>query len=220
MREPPPPDAVARLRAAWLSDLPTRGAEILAALAKLLQSPADQAARDQARSLSHRLKGTAGAFGLLAVGGAAGEIELALLSPRPCAPEEIRALAELLSAALLREQDGRAPSLTEDGHRPRILFVGGDPALRQQLTELALARSWDVAATLGATEALQAAVVAWPDAVLLAEEEGVAVEAAALKGRLEALRPDATPAVGTIATPVEQARLRDAIVALLTSRQD
>lgn len=216
VKEPPPPDAVARLRAAWLSDLPARGAEILAALETLALTPTDDAARLQARSLSHRLKGTAGAFGLLAVGGAAGEIEEALLAPGPCLPAEVRALVALLSAALLREQDGRAPSLTKDGRKPRILFVGGDEVLLRKLTDLSRARSWEIEATLGASEALQAAAVAWPDAVVLALEDEGGTEAASLLARLQSLRPEEPLPAGSFAGPIDQGRLRDAIVALLT----
>jgi len=216
VKEPPPPDAVARLRATWLADLPARGGEILAALDKLAQTPTDEAARAQARSLSHRLKGTAGAFGLLAVGGAAGEIEEALLATGPCEPAEVRALIALLSASLLREQDGRAPSLTKDGRKPRILFVGGNDALLRKLTDLARARSWEIDATLGATEALQAAAVAWPDALVLALEDPSGGEAASLVARLKSLRPEAPLPVGGFAGPIDQGHLRDAIVALLT----
>ena len=103
MQPPPQADAIARLRAQWLRELPARAGLILEALRAIAPTASGELARVRARSLCHQLRGTAGSFGLVVVGEVAGQIEQVLGGSSPCEVTTARALADRLDEALGRE---------------------------------------------------------------------------------------------------------------------
>jgi HPt (histidine-containing phosphotransfer) domain-containing protein len=71
-------DPLTALRVDYAERLPGRVRRIGRALRASRRAPGDAELRERARSLAHRLRGTAGSYGLPAVGAAAGRIEDAL----------------------------------------------------------------------------------------------------------------------------------------------
>jgi HPt (histidine-containing phosphotransfer) domain-containing protein len=69
------------LRDAYGRGLPGKVDDVAQVLAALRASGGDPAARESARSLAHRLGGTAGSYGFVAVGEAASVIEGLLTAP-------------------------------------------------------------------------------------------------------------------------------------------
>jgi HPt (histidine-containing phosphotransfer) domain-containing protein len=71
-------DPLTALRVDYAERLPARVRRIARALRASRRAPGDAELRERARVLAHRLRGTAGSYGLPAVGAAAGRIEDAL----------------------------------------------------------------------------------------------------------------------------------------------
>jgi HPt (histidine-containing phosphotransfer) domain-containing protein len=85
-------DTLAALRADYAAELP----RLIRDLGALVEAAAiDAAVLQRARDAAHRLRGTAGSYGFVAVGEAAGHVEDALEQGAGGVPELVRALAAL-----------------------------------------------------------------------------------------------------------------------------
>ena len=73
------PDPLTALRVDYAHRLPGRVRKVALALRACRRAPGDARLLDRARTLAHRLRGTAGSYGFPAVGAAAGRVEDAIL---------------------------------------------------------------------------------------------------------------------------------------------
>ncbi len=85
--------ALAELAVEYAAELPG----LIDELARLVEAAsADPAAVPRARAAAHRLRGTAGSYGFVAIGEAAGSVEDALEAGTGTAPALVRVLAALV----------------------------------------------------------------------------------------------------------------------------
>lgn len=175
-----PPLALGEARLRYRRALPEKVGQLATAIYQAKSRPTEGTLA-QARQLAHRLRGTAGSFGLAAVGEAAGRIEELLLAPAPAegpSPEiwiEVEhALSQATRACELAELGG-AQTATAPGEPGgqfagtplRILVVDGDASFLRCAVELGRQRLLEVVPARGATEALEVAASSAMDAAFL-----------------------------------------------------
>lgn len=122
--------ALARLTHRFARALPLRVHELSAQCERLADPAAAPEARPRAITLAHRLAGTAGTYGFVEVGCAAGALESALRAPTVASSSEdvLGALAALTTAA--RSVTPKPRELPRSPLFPRALLVGA-PALAE-----------------------------------------------------------------------------------------
>jgi HPt (histidine-containing phosphotransfer) domain-containing protein len=103
-------DALAALRVEYARRLPARVRKVARALGAYRRAPGDAVLLERARSLAHRLRGTAGSYGFAAVGAAAGRVEDGILRAAwddvDSALRDTEALAVAAIHLLIREGEG------------------------------------------------------------------------------------------------------------------
>lgn len=182
--------AFAALAADYLKELPGKLDELSRSLAAARDGGGDAAAMREARTLAHRLSGTAGAYGFPAAGEAAARVEDYLVGALEAGAglraSEVDPLLQGLArargslpdpTAALRPAAGGAPAAAPQGpsarakaapprRLPRILLVDDD---REHLAALRdrLSGEFEVAVASGPAEAIEKASLPRPQAIVL-----------------------------------------------------
>lgn len=155
----------------YSEQLPGHVEELQAALKRVHSSAADEAAWDLARDRAHKIRGTAGSFGLMPVTDAAATIEDALLALKGLAPELARPHWQNIDRAFkgLPQRQLAPPPLPSPQTMPSdiVIMVGGDAIASRALVTRGRAHNYAVVQVAGLEALIERAKARVPAAVLV-----------------------------------------------------
>jgi diguanylate cyclase (GGDEF)-like protein len=165
--------AMAQMRAEYARDLPGKLNALVASVASARAGQAQVALRLEARTLAHRISGTAGSYGFPEVGSACAHLEELIVglgetleSALPAAWASVsQAAATVLVAAARSSQTPDAPE--PRANEPRFLVVDDDPAVLAYVEALGRQQAIEVIRAYDEPEALARARQFSPDVAIL-----------------------------------------------------
>ncbi|MFZ5479457.1 MAG: diguanylate cyclase [Myxococcota bacterium] len=172
-----------RLAEGFRAALPGRIAELQEALERARSPGGDP---EDAQRLAHKLRGTAGSYGLHRIGAAAGVVEDQLRDGAPSWPLVAGALREI-EAVVRGEPHEPAESAAPPPHGARLLVVDDDTEFRAWVAGVARRHLVAVAGAAGERDAIELSRARAPDAALLDVHLGGDQDAFALARALRAL---------------------------------
>jgi diguanylate cyclase (GGDEF)-like protein len=165
--------AMAQMRAEYARDLPGKLSAVVASVVAARAAQADVALRHEARTLAHRIAGTAGSYGFPEVGSACAQLEELIVGmgavPKKGQPEawaKVTQACETVIAAAARSS--KTPDAPEPrANEPRFLVVDDDPAVLAYCEALGRQQAIEVIRAYDEPEALGRARQFTPDVAIL-----------------------------------------------------